>query len=349
MRLIVANLNAYSHFVTREFSYIIRELIQAYGWRQIDFFALQAGGMREQLARHCGDFPEVILFWGGEGFLCEHDREIGKLPAARWFVADDLHHQNAMPFRKRAFLLCDTILATYAYRFADYFPDVASSRRVVSLPHSASPDFALPFNTGARNELFLSGAICNAYPLRQKLNAIKESGFEGIVRLPHPGYHCEYDYGADVRIGRAFARLIWEHRAAFTDCTVFQYAVAKHFEIPATGALLVADISIEEPLGNLGFVPGVHYFPVSSGDLEDRVRYLLREDHHDELDRIRRNGQALVLARHRTSHRARLIDELPISSGRRNLPSHLLHGAAEVESLASVRSGQKTISDPARS
>jgi hypothetical protein len=272
--------------------------------------------MRERLVRHCGDFPEVILFWGGEGFLCEHDREVEKLPAAKWFVADDLHHHDSMPYRERAFLLCDTVLATYAYRFAEYFPDTAKSRRLVWLPHSASPDFALPFNSRARNELLLSGAMCNAYPLRQRVNALRESGFEGIVHLPHPGYHCQYEYEADVRIGRAFAKRMWEHRAAFTDCTVFQYAVAKHFEIPATGALLVADVSIEKPLGKLGFVPGVHYFPVSGGDLGDRVRYLLCEEHHAELDQIRRNGQALVLERHRTSHRAKLINDLALQTGR---------------------------------
>lgn len=316
MRLIVAELGAYSHFVTREFSYIIRELIEAYGWRHLEPSALCGGAMRERLARHCGDFPEVILFWGGEGFLCEHDREVEKLPAAKWFVADDLHHHDSMPYRERAFLLCDTVLATYAYRFAEYFPDTAKSRRLVWLPHSASPDFALPFNSQARNELLLSGAMCNAYPLRQRVNALRESGFEGIAHLPHPGYHCQYEYGADVRIGRAFAKRMWEHRAAFTDCTVFQYAVAKHFEIPATGALLVADVSIEKPLGKLGFVPGVHYFPVSGEDLEDRVRYLLCGEHHAELDQIRRNGQALVLERHRTSHRAKLINDLALQTGR---------------------------------
>lgn len=310
MRLIVAELGAYSRFVTREFSYIIRELIEAYGWRHMEFSALPGGALRERLARHCGDFPEVILFWGGEGFLCEHDREVEKLPAAKWFVSDDLHHHDSIPYLERAFLLCDKVLATYAYRFAEYFPDAAKSGRVVWMPHSASPDFALTFNSAARNELVLSGAIANAYPLRQKMNALRESGFEGIVRLPHPGYHCQYKYGDDSRVGRAFARRIWEHRAAFTDCLVFQYAVAKHFEIPATGALLVADVFIEEPLRKLGFVPGVHYFPVSAGDLEDRVRSLLREDRHDELDRIRRNGQALVLERHRTSHRAKLINDL---------------------------------------
>jgi Glycosyl transferases group 1 len=313
MRLIVADLEAYSHFVSREFSYIIRELIEAYGWMHLAPSTLWGPGMREKIARYCGEFPEVILFWGGENFLCEHDREVEKLPASRWFLSDDLHHHNARAPREKAFMLCDTLLATYAYRVAEYFPKVAEARRVIWLPHSASPDFALPFNARATNELLLSGAICNAYPMRQRLNDLMESGFPGIVRQPHPGYHCGYRYGNDCRVGRAFARRIWEHRAAFTDCTRYQYAVAKHFEIPATGTLLVADSAIEGPLKELGFRPGVHYLPVSDDTLEDRVRYVLGEEHHAELDQIRRNGQALVLERHRTSHRAKLVNDLSIS------------------------------------
>jgi hypothetical protein len=312
MRLIVAELGAYSHYVSREFAYIMRELISDYGWKHLEPSALSGGAMREKIVRHCGERPEAILFWGGEHFLCENDREVGNLDTAKWFVADDLHHHDTRQRREKAFLLCDTVLATYAYRFADFFPEVSQSRRVVWLPHSASPDFALVANSEPRNELFLSGAIDKAYPLRERLNALRESGFQGIVRHEHPGYHCQYDYADDGRIGRAYARRIWEHRAAFTDCLTHRYAVAKHFEIPATGALLVADTALETPLGELGFSPGVHYFPVSGEDLEERVRYLFREEHHAELDQVRRNGQVLVLERHRTSHRAKLINELPI-------------------------------------
>ncbi|HMG05421.1 MAG TPA: glycosyltransferase [Chthoniobacterales bacterium] len=313
MRLIVADLGAYSHFVSREFAYIMRELIAAHGWQHLEPSALWGGAMREEIVRHCGELPEVILFWCGHVFLCTHERELKKLNTAKWFVADDLHHLGTMALQEKAFRLCDTVLSTYAYRFEEFFPKVAKSRRIVWLPHSASPDFTLAANSAPRNKFFLSGAITEHYPLRERLNALKESGFKKIIRHEHPGYHCEYNYTDDGRVGRAFARRIWEHRAAFTDCSLYRYAVAKHFEIPATGALLVADIALEEPLKQLGFFPGVHYFPVSDRDLEERVRFLFREEHRAESDQIRQNGRALVLARHRTSHRARLINELPIS------------------------------------
>jgi hypothetical protein len=312
MRLIVADLGAYSHYVSREFAYIMRELIAVHRWKHLEPSALSGGVMREEIVRHCGELPEVILFWCGHVFMCAREREIEKLNTAKWFVADDLHHTATMPLQEKAFLLSDTVLSTYAYRFADFFPEVARSRRVIWLPHSASPDFALAANAAPRNELFLSGAVTEHYPLREKLIALGESGCPKIVRHPHPGYHCQYDYAADSRVGRTFARRIWERRAAFTDCSIFRYAVAKHFEIPATGALLVADIAIEEPFKELGFWPGVHYFPVTGEDLEDRVRYLFCEEHHPELDAIRRNAQALVLERHRTSDRARLINDLVV-------------------------------------
>lgn len=315
MRLIVADLGAYSHYVSREFAYIMRELIAAHGWQHLEPSALWGGAMREEIVRHCGGLPEVILFWCGEEFLCGHERQVEELNTAKWVVADDLHHHGMRDRREKAFLLCDTVLATYAYRLADFFPEVAKSRRVVWLPHSASPDFTLAANSTPRNELFLSGAITEHYPLRERLNALRESSFKKIIRHEHPGYHCQYNYTDDGRVGRAFARRIWEHRAAFTDCSVHQYAVAKHFEIPATGALLVADIAIEEPLKELGFLPGIHYFPVSDADLEERVRYLFCEEHLAGLDGIRRNGQALVLERHRTSHRAKLINDLAIQTG----------------------------------
>jgi hypothetical protein len=312
MRLIVADLGAYSHFVSREFSYIMRELIAVHGWQHLEPSTLWGRATGEEIIRHCGELPQVILFWCGHLFLCAHEREMEQLNTAKWFVVDDLHHLETMPLQEKAFRLCDTLLSTYAYRFADFFPKVAKSRRIVWLPHSASPDFAVAVNSAPRNELFLSGAITEDYPLRERLNALRESGCKEIIRHEHPGYHCEYDYAGDGRIGRALARQIWERRAAFTDGSIYRYAVAKHFEIPATGALLVADVALEDPLKELGFLPGVHYFPVSDADLEEGVRYLFCEEHHPELDRIRQNGQMLVLERHRTSHRARLINDLPI-------------------------------------
>jgi hypothetical protein len=312
MRLVVAELRAFSHYVSREFAWIMRELIQVYGWSHVEpsMLAEGPGTFEEKMVRRCGERPRVVLFWGGEGFLCAFKSQIEALRCAKWFVADDLHHQNLWESRQEAFLLCDTIFSTYAYRLADFFPEVARSRRIVWLPHSASPDFEYSMNEHPENRVLLSGAILPSYPLRIKVKRLMENGFEGIVRVPHPGYHCRYNYESDDQVGRGFSKKIWNCRAAFSDCSKFRYAVAKHFEIPATGALLVADEALIGPLQELGFRAGVHYFPVAETNLKDRLRYLLEERHHPALDEIRRKGQALVFDHHRTSHRAKLIHDL---------------------------------------
>ena len=135
----------------------------------------------------------------------------------------------------------------------DFFPEVAKSRRVVWLPHSASPDFALVANSTPRNELFLSGAVSKSYPLRERLNALMESGCKEIVRdetipVTTAITITPMTAGSDALLRGGFGST----RAAFTDAWSSGDAVAKHFEIPATGALLVADIAIERTLKGIG-------------------------------------------------------------------------------------------------
>jgi hypothetical protein len=130
-----------------------------------------------------------------------------------------------------------------------------------------------------------------------------------IAQLDHPGYQRPYDYDENEEVGRGYAENINRHRAAFTDSLIYKYVVAKYFEIPATGALLLADDAVRRPLGDLGFIEHEHYLPVSKETLEERVRYVLDERNHEELDAVRSRGQELVRARHKTSDRARQIDE----------------------------------------
>ncbi|HSS47534.1 MAG TPA: glycosyltransferase, partial [Thermoanaerobaculia bacterium] len=127
---------------------------------------------------------------------------------------------------------------------------------------------------------------------------------------PHPGYHRSYDHAEDPRVGRSYALKIQGHRAGFTDCLIYRYVVAKHFEIPATGALLLADRAVKGELAKLGFLDNVHYVSVSHNDLEDRLRYVLDPANHEELDQIRHRGQALIWQRHTTADRAALIDRV---------------------------------------
>src|SRR5262249_27812651 len=204
---------------------------------------------------------------------------------------------------------CDVILAAYAYAFDEFHPGLAETKTVVWIPHSASPDFMLDYNEHPANGIFLSGAMDWLYPLRCRMKSLHDQGIYPIVFQPHPGYGCGYDYAVDHRVGRPYARSINRMRAAFTDCLRYRYVVAKYFEIPATGALLLAEGAVSDFLARLGFVAGAHYIAVSSETLEEMIRYVLDEANHSEVDAIRRRGQELVRRSHKASDRARMIDD----------------------------------------
>jgi Glycosyl transferases group 1 len=208
------------------------------------------------------------------------------------------------------YMVVDLVFSTYGYVFHEYYPEVRDFCRCVWLPHSASPDFVIPFNPEAENTLLLSGAISGCYPLREKMKALCDTGRHRIVHHPHPGYGTHFDNDADRRVGQGYGRLINGCRAAFTDCSNYRYTVAKHFEIPAAGALLLADRAIAGPLEELGFVAGEHYIATSAEDLEDQVHYILEASSNSDIDAIRLKAQSLVWEKHKTSDRAALIDDV---------------------------------------
>jgi len=314
MKLIVSEFAALGGYVSREFHHVMTDLITNHGWRQIETRQLRnaPGSLKRRLLNHFGELPRVILFWEGYEFLCEHVSDIYDLDCHKVILADDLHWwSERMRLGKLIGLgSCDTILSTYAYRWSRFYPQISRTRKVVWIPHSASPEFKLPYNQHPENSILLSGAVDGHYPLREQLKRLHEQSRYAINYHRHPGYHCSYDHRTNGNVGRGYAEKINKHRAAFTDSLVYEYVVAKYFEIPATGALLLADDAVREPLAELGFVENEHYVPVSKENLEENIRYVLDESNHEKLDQIRRRGQQLVWEKHKTSDRAQKINEV---------------------------------------
>lgn len=313
MKLVVSDLETSRTYVSREFYYIARDLISNYAWRHIEINQLfdGPGTISEKLVGEFGVLPESILFWEGYDQLHARAREIYRLDCRKSVFADDLHWWDERMRRTKlvSFALCDTILSTCGYVWNSFYPEFCGTKKVVWIPHSASPDFMLPYNCHPENAILLSGAISRYYPLRQQMKAMHAQGNYPIVYHHHPGYYTGYDYEDNQDIGSGYAKTINRYRAAFTDSLIFRYVVAKYFEIPATGALLFADDAICEPLRELGFIENRHYLPVSKENLEERIQYVLDERNHEELDEIRRSGQQLVWERHKTADRAWQINQ----------------------------------------
>jgi hypothetical protein len=313
MNLIVSELAAFRRYVSREFYFVMNDLITNYGWRQIETFKLwnYPGTLKRALLDVFGEVPESILFWEGYEFLNARAAQIHQLDCRKFILADDLHWWNVqMRQRKLAgFALCETVLSSCAYLWTKFYPELSGAKRVVWIPHSAGPDFIVDYNQHPENSIFLSGALSNHYPLRQQMMELHAQGAYPIIYHRHPGYHCHYDHERNENVGRGYAEKINKYRAGFTDSLIYGYVVAKCFEIPATGALLLADGAVSGPLKELGFTENEHYLPVSKENLEETIRYVLDESNHEELDQVRRRGQELVWEKHKTSDRAWQINE----------------------------------------
>lgn len=316
MKLLVSWMQALGTYVSREFHYTMQDLVRVHGWRQLEPWVLSrhAESPKARLVELLGKVPETILFWETYDLFNAIRPALRLLGCRLGIFADDLHlrwgEASERDARLHAFFGSDNILASYAYVFDEFYPELRNRKTATWIPHAASPDFVQPFNDRPQNAILLSGFIGSLYPLRMRMKELQQQGRYAIVRHEHPGYGRSYDYENDARVGRGYARTIHRFRAGFTDALTYRYVVAKHFEIPATGALLVADGVVSEPLRQLGFVENVHYVPVSAENLEERIQYVLAEDNRAAIDEIRRRGQQLVLCAHRTCDRARLIDSV---------------------------------------
>ncbi len=314
IKLLISDLDIRGRYVTREAYHIMTELIERYGWMHMETHALasQSQFLFERMRARCGALPDVVLFWESYDLVTSAFLQLFNANFRVIIFCEDLHCVNAeMKVTKMlALTVADVILASYAPVFERFYPEIAAARRVVWVPHAASPEFILPLNESAENVIFLSGMVNHYYPLRQRLKALAADTDLHIVEHPHPGYQCNHNHQSSGVVGAGYARRIYAARAAFTDASKFNYVLAKFFEIPATGSLLLGDAAIERELSQLGFCQRVHYIPVSDATLESELRQILDARNHAELDEVRRRGQHLVWERHKTSDRAKLINDV---------------------------------------
>jgi hypothetical protein len=305
-KLAVGPFAALQRYVSREL-WITFSLLGAHGWSVAETTQLPHGdrAVADFLCRHAGGWPDVVLFWESYPALTRCASPLAGSGTRIYVMIDDLHRNHEA--MDEALDAADVVLAAYAPRISEYRPRVESSR-VIWMPHAAGPDFLMPVEESPSPVVFVSGAMAASYPLRLSMRALAERRPELAQLHAHPGYECSFDYSSDDRVGRGYALAIRECLAAFTDALSHQYIVAKHFEIPATGALLIADRAVAPQLAMLGFIDGEHYVSASNSDLEPIVEHVLDRRNSEEIDAIRRRGHALVHARHTTLHRAQQID-----------------------------------------
>lgn len=241
---------------------------------------------------------------------------VGSLPKTTKVVMYimDLHSQEEIDARKVGILnkafdismrkMCgraDIILCPYKTAFLSKYGEFRD--KLIFFPHFVDDEYVLKARP-KNSKCLVSGATCaKVYPLRTKLasyafsNAYKNK----FSFLPHPGY-MKAPTSNDI-VGHKYLDYLSGFTCAIATPSIFDYTVAKYFEIPAAGTLLVAKASPD--LEELGFIDGKNFICIDDKNALDKVTHILYST--SNYDSIRDAGRELVLSNYTKTHAYRKL------------------------------------------
>lgn len=243
----------------------------------------------------CFCWLQYVAKWGERKIRRPQEPDIGNI-----FSKQTISHCNVIaPKEVKAFQLPGvSILSTNTYQGLQLYPEVDMSKWIL-MPHSASSRFLKPLNDDAsfQNVLLTGATTALWYPYRAVASTL-----ENVHGISHPGYGS-----SSTEERKNFVEQIHQSAVGITDGSTLHYALAKIFEIPTTGQLLLLNDEMEPAMRRLGFCPGVHYISYNSNNIRAVVGAVLKSKNRDRVIDIRTKGQSLVKSIHTTRHRASQI------------------------------------------
>ena len=225
-------------------------------------------------------------------------------------IIDDLHHQGQIKYLKQLGLeRVDRIFSTYGYAFGKFY---SMTKPVYFLPHAAT--FPINFNPCPTNRILLSGRIIkDIYPFRNLIHKLSKKLKNSIDYLNvNFNYRLKYDNPTFI-YGERYIQRLNSYLACFT-CDASEhrpYIVAKHFEILASGSLLLAaNIHTKIYLEHLGLIDGIHYISVNMTNIEEKIQYVLDPANRSTIDSIRFAGYEMANKFHFFPNRAEFLAKI---------------------------------------
>lgn len=195
----------------------------------------------------------------------------------------------------------DIVLSQYVFSTPldwVFTPTKEERKSFVFFPHMV-PD--MPRQRGPRELGGVQSGLNNSrsYPFRTWLNLLNLP-FDTI--LEHPGYS---DPSAMIEARESFCGILDRHKVSVTGLALGEngYTVAKYFEIPYAGCLLVAEEPCSVDREVLGFRSGKNCFLFRQGDVGLRDLYIDVLANWDRYLPVAEAGCRLVMAKHTVRHR----------------------------------------------
>lgn len=199
----------------------------------------------------------------------------------------------------------DLVMVPYYTYFKKVWPQFID--KAVFFPHffaSQNRYCNLKYNADPKMKCLLSGNIKQGrYPIRWVVYQAAQNQPEMTLLidiLRHPR-HSKTQFWTRREGGhkKQYARTIHEYFCSVIDSSKWKLLLTKYFEIPATGALLLAD----EPQDckEAGLIAGEHYVEISNDTVLEQVKLCLKSP--EAYEKIRKEGMKFVRANHGVDNR----------------------------------------------
>ena len=228
--------------------------------------------------------------------LCQLDRSIKMIG----YMKDIQFYDN--PNIKDAYLRMfdryDVILSGYNEMFKEWYSDHVG--KMLHFPDFFGPyeRYDLPFNKEAEKTCLVAGTVTKeVYPLRQYILENAKNGYVDYLPPPYTGH----DY-----IGDKYAKLLNSYHCAVSTGSIFRVPVAKCFEIPASGCLLICNTF--DDLIDIGFEPMVHYVPINFSNATETIMRVV--DDPVRYEHIRQEGTEFVRKNHSIRNRFETLKQV---------------------------------------
>jgi len=225
-------------------------------------------------------------------------------------IGDDMHRfdEEGLGALVNEVRGCDFYLTPYSLTRTQteypyhYLPGWMKATRLILYPNCApSPHLRPRPPSTQRPRGFLTGQVSQPYPLRMK---IREHGADLLEELPFRA-----------ALGQDYFHLLSEYAVGLTCNLWLDSTVAKYYEIPWAGSLLMAPLpfdALERQL--LGFRDGINMVAISEMDFSPNpevFRSKLREALEDgSMASVRDAGTRLVLEHHTVESRLIYLERL---------------------------------------
>ena len=192
-------------------------------------------------------------------------------------------NKECLDGKLKVFERCDSIISANYEFFEELYPQFVFKHEFMPRWYSPAERYlSLNFNDNPIMKCLVSGhCYSNPAVYPRRIHMIENGG--GMVVWGQPGY-----------IGDAYAKLLHSYFCCATSSSIFNYVVSKHYEICATGSLLLTNRT--KDLDRTGFIPYEHYIPITKENSIFRIKHCL--ENPEEYDYTRVCGMKYVRETH---------------------------------------------------